>query len=359
MPSLFDEWTLKDVKFRNRLGIPPMCQYSANDGFANDWHLTHLGSRAAGGFGLVIFEATAVEPRGRISPEDLGLWLDDHIEPLGRICRFVEEQRCIPAIQIAHAGRKACTRSPFRGKGPIMPEEGGWKIIGPSDLPFSPEHQSPQPMDKPMIEEVQNAFMNAAARALEAGFGIVEIHSAHGYLSHSFLSPISNNRQDEYGGSFENRTRFLRETVERVRRVWPESKPLFVRISCTDWMEGGWTLEDSVRLAATLRDEGVDLIDCSSGGVHPDAKTPLSAGYQVPFAQAVKEQAGIPTAAVGLIRDFSLADEIVRNGQADLVLLGRESLRSPYWPLQAARSLKGDLEALVPKQYRRAFLEGA
>lgn len=359
MPSLLDPLTLKSVTLRNRLGIPPMCQYSATDGFANDWHLTHLGSRAAGGFGLVIFEATAVEPRGRISPDDLGIWSDDHIEPLARICRFVAEQGCVPVLQIAHAGRKACTWAPFKGEGAVLPEEGGWKIIGPGDLPFSPRHQTPQAMDKSTIDEVQNAFMNAAVRALKAGFEIVEIHSAHGYLSHSFLSPISNNRRDEYGGSFENRTRFLRETVGRVRSVWPESKPLFVRLSCTDWMDEGWNLEDTVKLAANLRDEGVDLIDCSSGGGHPDAKPPVGAGYQAPFAQRVREQAGIPTAAVGMIRDVFQADEIVRNGLADLVLLGRESLRSPYWPLQAARVLQGDMKHLVPKQYRRAFLEGA
>ncbi len=355
MPQLFDPLTLRGTTLRNRIGVSPMCQYSSVDGMATDWHLVHLGSRAVGGAGLVMVEATAVEPRGRISPADMGIWSDAHVAPLARIARFVREQGAVAGIQLAHAGRKASTDVPWKGGGPLSDAEGGWPTIAPSPLPFSARDRLPAEMTKDDIAVVLGAFRAAAVRAREAGFGWVELHAAHGYLAHSFLSPLSNRRSDEYGGPFENRTRFLLSALRALRAVWPDDRPLSVRLSCTDWAEGGWSLEESVELARRLKGEGADLIDCSSGGLVPDAKVPLGAGYQVPLAEAVRRGAGLPTAAIGLITEPMQADEIVRNGRADLVLLAREELRSPYWPIHAARVL-GQMERLsIPPQYWRGI----
>lgn len=355
MTHLFEPCELRGVTLRNRIGISPMCTYSAKDGCANDWHMVHLGSRAAGGAGLIIVEATAVEARGRITPHDLGIWSDEHIDPLARITRFLSEHGAVAAIQIAHAGRKASVTRPWEGGQPIIPgvENAGWPVVGASPIPFGEGYQTPHELSTAEIFEVQHAFRAAAERALAAGFQLLEIHGAHGYLLHSFLSPISNHRTDTYGGSFDNRIRFLLETVRGVRQVWPERLPLLVRLSCTDWIEGGWALEESVELARRLKPEGVDLIDCSSGGTAAKAVVPLGPGYQVPLSEAVRHGAQIPTATVGLITAPTHAEEIVRNGRADLVLLGRESLRNPYWPLHAAQVLKQ--VASVPSQYLRAF----
>ncbi len=332
-----------------------MCQYSCEDGFATDWHLVHLGSRAVGGAALVIAEATAVEARGRISPNDLGIWKDEHIEPLARVARFVEAQGAVAGIQIAHAGRKASTARPWDRKQGLSDEQGGWEPIGPSALKFDEGYRMPREMTEEDIKTAQGAFVAAAKRALAAGFRWMEIHSAHGYLSHSFLSPISNRRTDQYGGAFEKRIRFLLETTREVRKVWPETLPLTVRISATDWIAGGWDLEQSIELAKHLKLVGVDLIDCSSGGLSPNQKIELRPGYQVPFADAIRAQAGIATAAVGLITAAKQADEIIRAGQADLVLLAREMLRDPYWPIHAAKEL-GKMDQLkVPVQYGRAW----
>jgi 2,4-dienoyl-CoA reductase-like NADH-dependent reductase (Old Yellow Enzyme family) len=354
MPHLFEPFSLRSVTLRNRIGVSPMCQYSAQDGLATDWHLVHLGARAAGGAGLVIVEATAVEARGRISPHDLGLWSDAQVEPLARVAAFLKAQGAAAGIQIAHAGRKASSIRPWDGGGPIPPgDPRGWPVVGASPLPFSDGYPIPHPLSPEEIGQVQAAFRAAAGRALAAGFEWLEIHAAHGYLIHSFYSPLSNQRADEYGGSFENRTRLLIETVREVRRAWPERLPLTVRLSCTDWVDGGWTAADTVALAQRLKPEGVDLIDCSSSGNAVRAALPVGPGYQVPLAEAVRNGAGIPVAAVGLVTAAEQADEIVRNGRADLVLLGRQLLRDPYWPLQAARTLKQP--APVPPQYLRAF----
>lgn len=351
---LFSPLKLRDVEFRNRIAVSPMCQYSSIDGFATDWHLVHLGSRAVGGAGLIIVEASAVTAEGRISPDDLGIWKDEHVEMLARIFRFIEEQGATPGIQLAHAGRKASTSAPWKGHAPIGPAEGGWSpILGPSALPFDKGYQVPEELDRAGIERVVRAFGAAAKRSLRAGAKVIEIHAAHGYLLNSFLSPLSNKRTDEYGGSFENRTRFLFEVTEEIRKVWPESYPLFVRISATDWVEGGWKAEDSVALAKKLAGLGVDLIDCSSGGNVPDAKIPVGPGYQVPFAARVRAEAGIMTGAVGMITDPHQADAILQKGEADLVLMAREFLRDPYWPLHAAKELGRKVNA--PVQYGRAF----
>ena len=353
MPFLFESLTIKDITLRNRIGVSPMCQYCYENGFSNDWQLMHLGARAAGGVGLVIAEATAVEARGRISPNDAGIWSEEHIEPLARVASFIKQQGAVAGIQIAHAGRKACTKRPWEGGQPLeQGDENWWQVVGPSALPFSDNHQVPHELDKEEMLAVQKAFVKGAERVLQAGFEWLELHAAHGYLMHSFLSPLSNRREDEYGGNFENRTRFLLETLRRVRAVWPERLPLTVRISATDWLEGGWDLEQSVALAGLLKSEGVDLVDCSSGGNLPDVKIPAGASYQVPFAEAVR-QTGVLTAAVGLITSPMQADEIIRNGRADLVLLGREMLRDPHWALRAARELRK--EPPVPPQYERAF----
>lgn len=354
MPHLFEPFTLRGVTLRNRIGVAPMCQYSYEDGFSNDWQLAHLGARAAGGAGLIIAEATAVEARGRISPHDVGLWRDEHIEPLARVTRFIREQGAVAGVQIAHAGRKAATRRPWDGGQPLpLSDPLAWPVVGASPIAFSTQHQTPHALTQSEILEIISAFRSAARRALSAGFEWLELHAAHGYLLHSFLSPLSNQRGDEYGGSFDNRIRFLLQTTRAVRAEWPERLPLSVRISGTDWTSGGWTVEDSVALACRLKEEGVDLIDCSSGGNVADAVLPLGAGYQVPIAEAVKRGSGLATAAVGLITAPMQADEIVRNERADMVLLGREMLRNPQWALHAAQALKQPIPA--PKQYLRSF----
>ncbi|MGA2175347.1 MAG: NADH:flavin oxidoreductase/NADH oxidase [Verrucomicrobiota bacterium] len=355
-PHLFQPLTIKSVTLRNRIGVSPMCQYSSVDGVATDWHLVHLGARAVGGAGLVIAEATAVSPEGRITPGDAGLWADKHIEPIARVNRFLKEHGAVPAIQIAHAGRKASAARPWEGEAQLADKAGGWETIAPSALAFGGHlPKVPRAMTEADIARVQNEFVAAAKRSLAAGCEFLELHSAHGYLSHEFLSPLTNQRTDRYGGSFENRIRFLLETTRAVRAVWPDRLPFAVRISCTDWVAGGWDIEQSIELARRLKAEGVDLMDCSSGGTVPDAKVPVGAGYQVPFAERIRREAGLLTAAVGCLTEPAHADEIIRNGRADVVLLAREFLREPYWPRRAARAL-GQKEAVPgPVQYRRGW----
>ena len=351
--TLFSPLEIRGVRLRNRIGVSPMCEYSSVDGFANDWHFVHLGSRAVGGAALVMTEATAVLAEGRISPQDLGIWKDEHIPALARIFRFIEDQGAVPAVQLAHAGRKASTAAPWAGGGAMDESHYGWRpIFAPSPIAFSKSSATPDALDAAGIARVVEAFAAAAKRALAAGAKIVEIHAAHGYLLHEFLSPLSNSRTDAYGGSFDNRTRIVREVVEAVRSVWPADYPLFVRISSTDWTEGGWTIADSVALAKQLQPLGVDLMDCSSGGVIPGVAIPARPGYQVPFAQQVRTEGGIKTAAVGMITEPAQANQIVLEGQADMVLLARELLRDPYWPLRAADELHQD--GPWPKQYLRA-----
>jgi 2,4-dienoyl-CoA reductase-like NADH-dependent reductase (Old Yellow Enzyme family) len=349
---LFSSFQLRSLVFANRIGVSPMCQYSAHDGFAADWHLVHLGARAQGGAALVLLEASAVTPEGRISPGDLGVWKDDHIPALQRIAAFIHSQGAHAGIQLAHAGRKASMSVPFAGERLVPPAEGGWQPVGPSALAFSPAYAVPQALDQAGIEATIEAFRLAALRALAAGFHFVEIHSAHGYLLHEFLSPLANQRTDAYGGTFENRTRLLLEVVDAVRAEWPAHLPLLVRISATDWAEGGWDIEQSVQLAHLLRDHGVDLIDVSSGGQIPNAKIPVGPGFQVPFAARIRREANMPTAAVGMITDPAQANAIIAAGEADLVLLARELLRDPYWPLHAAAALEES--ASWPPQYLRA-----
>lgn len=354
MPHLFEPLTIKGITLRNRIGVSPMCQYCYTNGFSNEWQVLHLGARAVGGAGLIITEATAVEARGRISPYDVGLWLDEQIDPLARVTRAIKENGAVAGVQIAHAGRKASTRQPWLNGKPIPPNEPeGWQVIGPSPVAFDGGYTEPTEMSQDEIHTVQSAFRQSTQRALAAGFEWLEIHAAHGYLLHSFYSPISNKRTDEYGGSFENRIRFLMETVRMVRPVWPEQLPLTVRLSGTDWVSGGWTVEETVELAKQLKSEGVDLVDCSSGGGVAGAPIPVGAGYQVPISEAVRHGANIPTATVGLITTAAQADEIIRNNRADLVLLGREMLRDPYWALHAAQTLKQP--APIPPQYLRGF----
>jgi 2,4-dienoyl-CoA reductase-like NADH-dependent reductase (Old Yellow Enzyme family) len=338
---------------KNRIVVSPMCQYSSEDGFASDWHLVHLGSRAAGGAALVFTEATAVEAEGRISPQDLGIWKDEHIPMLARIAGFVEEHGALPGIQLAHAGRKASTQSPSMGNRQIAIRDGGWQAVAPSPIAFRPGDEAPAALSKSGVRAVIEAFAAAVRRAQAAGFRVIEIHGAHGYLIHEFLSPLSNQRDDEYGGPFENRIRFLSETVQAVRAEWPVDKPLFVRISATDWVEGGWSIEDSVRLAAHLKGLGLDLIDCSSGGNALQQQIPVGPGYQVPFARRIKQEVGIRTGAVGMITEAGQADRIIRQGDADVVLLAREMLRDPYFPLHAAQVLGAKAEP--PVQYARAY----
>jgi 2,4-dienoyl-CoA reductase-like NADH-dependent reductase (Old Yellow Enzyme family) len=339
---LFSPLTIRSVTLHNRIGVSPMCQYSAVDGLANDWHYVHLGSRAVGGAGLVVVEATGVAPEGRITPGCLGLWSDKHIEPLSRIAKFIKDQGAVAAIQIAHAGRKASA------------EQGGWETIAPSAIPFGGDlNKVPRAMTSADITRVQNDFVATAKRALVAGFQWLELHAAHGYLFNEFLSPLSNQRTDQYGGNFENRTRLLVETARAVRKVWPDHLPLAVRISAIDWMPKGWQIEDSIALAKMLQAEGVDLIDCSSGGIVPDAKIEVKPGYQVPFAEKVRHGAQIKTAAVGFITDPKQADDIIRNGRADLVLLARQMLVDPYWPAHAAKALGQKITP--PNQYLRAW----
>ena len=357
MPQLFDSLTLRDVTLQNRIAVSPMCQYSSENGFANDWHFVHLGGRAVGGAGLVFTEATAVIREGRISPQDLGIWSEDHIEPLTRITHFIREQGSVAGIQLAHAGRKASTYRPWDGRGAIPEAQGGWhEVVAPSALRFAEGYPLPEALTEDQIQGVVAAFAAAARRACDAGFAVVEIHAAHGYLLHEFLSPFSNHREDRYGGSFENRTRLLREVASAVRRAWPDRLPLFVRISATDWEAGGWDLEQSVELARQLKSLGVDLIDCSSGGNLPQAKIPVGPGYQTPFAERIRREVAIPTGALGLITSPVQADHIIRTDQADLVLLAREFLRDPYWPLRAARELGHAIP--WPVQYLRAAPHG-
>jgi len=354
MPDLFSPLTIRSVTFRNRIAVSPMCEYSSEDGFADDWHLVHLGCRAVGGAGLVLTEAAAVEPRGRISPADLGVWKDEHIEMLARIARFIRRQGAAPGIQLAHAGRKGSTRTPWEGGAPIAESEGGWQTVAPSPIPFRPQEPAPAELSKSEIQSIVEAFAAAARRAAEAGFQVVEIHAAHGYLINEFLSPLSNRRTDAYGGSFEGRIRFALEVAAAVRAAWSDDLPLFMRISAIDWVADGWQIEDSVELARHLRPLGVDLVDCSSGALVPYAKIEAGPGYQVPFAERVRRETGILTGAVGLITAASQADAIIRREQADVVLLARELLRDPYWPLHAAKAL--GIEPKPPKQYGRAFV---
>jgi len=353
-PKLFSPLTVRSVTLRNRIGVSPMCQYSAVDGLANDWHYVHLGSRAVGGAGIVIVEATAVSPEGRITPGCLGLWSEKHIGPLARIAEFVKAQGAVAAIQIAHAGRKGSADLPWRGGAHLSAEQGGWPTIAPSAIPFGGNlPQVPHAMTEADIARVQNDFVAAAKRALTAGFQWLELHAAHGYLFNEFLSPLANHRTDKYGGSFENRTRLLLDTARAVRQVWPDKLPLAVRISAIDWVEGGWDIEQSIALAKLLKNAGVDLMDCSSGGIVPDAKIKVEPGYQVPFAEKVRQGAQIPTAAVGFITEPKQADDIVRSGKADLVLLARQMLVDPYWPVHAGKALGHKLAP--PNQYARAW----
>lgn len=352
--NLFDSFQIRDVTLRNRIAVSPMCEYSSEDGFSNDWHLVHLGSRAVGGAGAVLTEAAAVTPEGRISPADLGIWKDAHIENLARITHFLRQHGAVAGVQLAHAGFKASTSVPWSERdAPVPVAEGGWRpVYSSTSKAFSPESIEPEALTVEGIARVVQAFADGTRRALDAGFELAEIHAAHGYLVHQFLSPLVNTRSDQYGGSFENRTRILREIVAAVRRIWPERLPLWVRISASDWTEGGWTIEDSVALVRQLAPLGVDLIDTSSGGIVPRAAIPLGPGYQTPFAERIRRETGIPTGAVGMIISPEQAQHIIATGQADLVLLAREFLRQPYWPLHAAHALKQD--APWPKQYLRA-----
>jgi 2,4-dienoyl-CoA reductase-like NADH-dependent reductase (Old Yellow Enzyme family) len=357
MPHLFEPLAIRDVTFPNRVFVSPMCEYSSADGFANDWHFVHLGSRAVGGAGLVLTEATAVTPEGRISPEDLGLWKDDHIDMLARIVRFVHEQGSVAGIQLAHAGRKASTYRPWSGSGAIGDAEGGWNnVLAPTAVAFADNYPQPREMSAPDIANVTAAFAAAAQRARDAGFRVIEIHAAHGYLLHEFLSPLSNQRGDDYGGSFDNRTRLVREVAIAIRKVWPEELPLFARISATDWTQGGWDVEQSIELAKQLKPLGVDLMDCSSGGNVATARIPVGPGYQTPFAARIRKDADILTGAVGMITSATQAEHIVVSGQADAVMIARELLRDPYFPLRAARELGQDIT--WPAQYLRAAPPG-
>lgn len=352
MSTLFEPLTLRSLTLKNRIVVSPMCQYSSPDGFATDWHLVHLGARAVGGAGLIISEAAAISPEGRITPDDLGIWQDAHLPMLRRITNFIKEQGCVAGIQLAHAGRKASTLAPWKGHGLVPETAGGWQVVAPSALPFADNYPQPLALDEAGIQKVITDFRTAAQRTLAAGFQLIELHAAHGYLLHQFLSPLSNQRTDAYGGSFENRIRLLLEVVRATREVWPAELPLFVRLSATDWTEGGWTIDESVRLAGLLKNQGVDLIDTSTGGNVPHATIPVGPGYQVEFAEQIRQKAGILTGAVGLITTPAEAERIITTGQADLVLLAREFLREPYFPLFAAAEL--GVEMPWPPQYERA-----
>jgi 2,4-dienoyl-CoA reductase-like NADH-dependent reductase (Old Yellow Enzyme family) len=358
MTHLFNPLTIRDLTLANRVFVSPMCQYSSSDGFANDWHFVHLASRAVGGAGLIFTEATAVLPEGRISPQDLGIWMDDHIEPLARIVQFIHDQGTVAGMQLAHAGRKASTYRPWEDHGTVPGSKGGWSnVVAPSALAFADDYPMPKTLSVEGIKNIVSAFTAAARRACEAGFRIIEIHAAHGYLIHEFLSPLSNQRTDSYGGSFENRTRILREIVTAVRGSWPERAPLFVRISATDWVDGGWDIQQSVELARQLKELGADLIDCSSGGNVPYAKIPAGPGYQTQFAERIRREANILTGTVGMITSAVQAEHILVTGQADAVIIAREFLRDPYWPLRAARELGQPIS--WPVQYLRAAPEGS
>jgi 2,4-dienoyl-CoA reductase-like NADH-dependent reductase (Old Yellow Enzyme family) len=348
--KLFSSFKLRGLEFKNRIFVSPMCQYSCEDGMPTDWHLVHLGSRATGGAALVMTEATAVSPGGRISPYDLGIWSDGHSRALRRITSFIKEQGAVPGIQLAHAGRKASTDAPWNGGKPLG--ENAWQAIAPSPVPFAESYPAPLEMTQAHIDEVLSRFSTAAMHAADAGFGVVEIHMAHGYLLHEFLSPLSNHRKDSYGGSFENRIRFPLQVAEAVRKQWPDSLPVFVRVSSTDWVGGGWDIAQTIQFARKLGEAGIDLVDCSSGGLVPYAQIPDGPGYQTPFAAAVKKEAGIPTGAVGYITDPFQAEQVIATGMSDAVILAREMLRDPYWPLHAAKALKTDVP--WPKQYLRA-----
>jgi 2,4-dienoyl-CoA reductase-like NADH-dependent reductase (Old Yellow Enzyme family) len=360
MPDLFSPFTLRGVTFANRIAVSPMCMYSSQDGLMNDWHRIHLGSHAVGGAGLVMTEASAVSPEGRISPQDAGIWNDDQVQAMLPITHFIHGQGAVAGIQLAHAGRKASTFAPGAGHGAVPLESGGWQVVAPSTVAFSETYPQPVALDHAGIQKVIADFVAATHRALVAGFDVVEVHAAHGYLLHQFLSPISNQRTDEYGGSFENRVRLVREVVRAVRAAWPDNLPLFVRVSATDWAEGeqrGWDIEETVALARLLKDDGADLIDTSSGGTLARPNIPLSPAYQTPFATRIRHEAAVPTGAVGLITEAAQADEIIRSGKADIVLLARELLRDPYWPLHAARELGHAVS--WPQQYLRAAPEGS
>jgi 2,4-dienoyl-CoA reductase-like NADH-dependent reductase (Old Yellow Enzyme family) len=353
VPKLFEQYTIREIAFRNRLWVSPMCMYSSDNGFPNDWHLVHLGSRAVGGAGLVCVEATAVSPEGRITPADSGIWLNEHVPAFSRLTRFIKAQGAVPGIQIAHAGRKASTAPPWEGGKKVAPELGGWEVVAPSPIAFSPDYPMPREMDRADIKKVIDDFAAASRRAVEAGFEVIEVHAAHGYLLHEFLSPLSNKRTDEYGGSLENRMRLPIAVAETVRKTVPENLPVFVRISATDWAEGGWDLEQSIEFAKELKANGIDLIDCSSGGLVADAHIAVGRGYQVPFSEAIRREAGIATVAVGMITDAQHAEEILRLGKADAVMVAREFLRDPYFAYTAARELGGQVD--VPRQYGRAI----
>ena len=350
--KLYSPLSIKSITLKNRIVISPMCQYSATDGFATDWHLVHLGSRASGGAGLVIQEATSVSPEGRISPEDLGLWKNEQIEKLKQITQFIISQNSVPGIQLAHAGRKASAASPWNGGRKVPNDQGGWDTVAPSAIAYHDNEKAPIALDKSGIQKVISDFKSATKRALEAGYKVIEIHAAHGYLLHQFMSPLSNLRTDEYGGSFEDRIRLTLELVAAVQSEWPDNLPLFIRISATDWAEGGWNLEESIQLSKILKEKGVDLIDVSSGGAVSHQQIQLCAGYQVPFAETIKKESGIRTGAVGLITDAKQAEEIITSGKADLVLFARESLRNPNLGLTFAHDLQADVQ--WPKQYERA-----
>jgi 2,4-dienoyl-CoA reductase-like NADH-dependent reductase (Old Yellow Enzyme family) len=357
MSLLFTPLPVRGVTLRNRIIVSPMCMYSSDNGFANDWHMVHLGSRAVGGAGAIITEATAVTADGRISPQDLGIWDDAHVEPLARIFHFIEQHGAVPGMQLAHAGRKASTARPWAGGGPVPVGEGGWSPIhAPSALAFTDGWQVPRAMSLDDIGHLVDAFAEAARRLLAAGGKIMELHAAHGYLLHEFLSPLSNRRTDEYGGSFDNRVRLALQVTDAVRRVWPDALPLFIRISATDWSDEGWTLEDSIALATRLKAHGADVIDCSSGGNAPHAKIHVAPGYQVPFAEQIRRDAGIMTAAVGMITAATQAEQILHLGQADAVIVARQLLRNPYWPIHAALELGDGIHP--PAQYLRAFPRG-
>jgi 2,4-dienoyl-CoA reductase-like NADH-dependent reductase (Old Yellow Enzyme family) len=351
-PHLFTPFTLRRLELRNRIFVSPMCQYSSTDGFPTDWHLVHLGSRAVGGAGLVIMEATGVTPEGRISPGDVGIWLDAHIEPLARIARFVKEQGAAAGIQLAHAGRKASTAPPWEGGRALDFDHGGWTPVAPTALAFGDGYPTPHALTQNEIAGLVDRFVEAAGRARAAGFDVIELHAAHGYLLHEFLSPLTNHRDDEFGGTFENRIRFPLAVAVRLRDEWPPALPVFVRISATDWVEGGWSLDDSVEFARRLKAIGIGLVDCSSGGLVADAKVPVGPGYQTPLSAAIRREAGVATGAVGMVTSPEQAEQILATGQADAVLLARELLRNPYWPLVAARKLGATIE--WPKQYLRA-----
>ena len=350
--KLFSTFKLRDVEFRNRVFVSPMCQYSATDGVPNDWHFVHLGSRAVGGAGLVIVEATGVTAEGRISPGDLGVWNDTQVEAFKRITSFITAQGSVPGIQLAHAGRKASTPLQWLGEGSLTPEEGGWQPIAPSPIPFGEGYTTPRELTKSEIQEVVERFVEAAERARDAGFKVVELHMAHGYLLHEFLSPLTNQRRDEFGGDLKGRMKFPLQVAQAVRKAWPAENPLFVRISATDWVEKGWGLPQSVEFSKHLKELGVDLVDCSSGGNVRTARIPFGPGYQVPFASAIRRDAAIATGAVGLITEPQQAEDILQRGEADVIVLARAFLRDPYWPLHAAHELSVDVP--WPVQYLRA-----